>query len=41
MCAGHQVKITLKLYATLGAFLPPGAKRNAIQLEIADGASVE
>ena len=34
------MKITLKLYATLGAFLPPGAARNAIQLDVADGATI-
>ena len=34
------MKVTLKLYASLGAFLPPGANRNAIQLEVRVGASV-
>lgn len=34
------MKITLKLYASLGAFLPPGAKRNMIEVEIKDGATI-
>lgn len=34
------MKITLKLYASLGMFLPPGAKRNMIDVEIEDGATV-
>ena len=34
------MKVTLKLYASLGAFLPPGAERNAIQLDVPDGATV-
>lgn len=36
---GH-MKVTLKLYASLGAFLPPGAERNAIQLDVPDGATI-
>jgi len=40
MRTGDQLKITLKLYATLGTFLPPGAERNAIQLDVADGATI-
>ena len=40
MRAGDQLKITLKLYATLGSFLPPGAERNAIQLDVTDGATI-
>jgi hypothetical protein len=28
------MKVTLKLYASLGAFLPPGADRNTIQLDM-------
>ena len=34
------MRITLKLYATLGQFLPEGATRNQIALDVADGASV-
>ncbi len=34
------MKITLKLYASLGSFLPPAAERNQIQIEIADNLSV-
>jgi molybdopterin converting factor small subunit len=34
------MKVTLKLYASLGAFLPPGADRNTIQLDVPDGATV-
>lgn len=34
------MKVTLKLYASLGAFLPPGAERNTIQLDLPEGATV-
>lgn len=34
------MKVTLKLYASLGAFLPAGTQRNAIQLDVPDGATV-
>ncbi len=34
------MKVQLKLYATLTRFLPPGAKRNEIQIDVPDGASV-
>ncbi|MCB1754593.1 MAG: MoaD/ThiS family protein [Gammaproteobacteria bacterium] len=34
------MKITLKLYATLSDLLPPGAARNAAQIEVPDGASL-
>lgn len=34
------MKVTLKLYASLGAFLPAGATRNAIQLDVPDGATI-
>ena len=33
------VKVTLKLYATLGEYLPPGARQNAVEIEAADGTS--
>ncbi len=34
------MNITLKLYASLGTFLPPGAARNAIELDVSEGASI-
>lgn len=34
------MNITLKLYASLGTFLPPGSARNAIELDVAEGASI-
>lgn len=34
------MKVKLKLYAALGAFLPPGAKRNEIEIAVDDGTSV-
>ncbi len=34
------MNITLKLYASLGAFLPPGSARNTIELDVAEGASI-
>jgi len=34
------MKITLKLYASLGKFLPPKAERNQIQVEVSDHSSV-
>lgn len=34
------MKVTLKLYASLGAFLPPEAQRNAIDLEVPEGSSI-
>lgn len=33
--------ITLKLYATLGRYLPAGAERNIIEIEIDDGTSIQ
>ena len=33
--------ITLKLYASLGRFLPAGAQRNMIDIEIADGTTIQ
>jgi len=32
------VKITLKLYAALGQYLPAGAKLNEVEIEVASGA---
>jgi len=34
------MKITLKLYASLETYLPPGAARNMIEMEVKDGATV-
>lgn len=34
------MKVTLKLYASLGDFLPPSAERNAIDVDMPDGATV-
>ena len=34
------MKVTLKLYASLGSFLPPGAHRNAIEIEVPEGSSI-
>ena len=37
----NTMKITLKLFASLGNFLPPNAKRNQINIEVDDGRSVK
>jgi sulfur carrier protein ThiS len=34
------MKITLKLFASLSDYLPPGARDNRIDLEVADQASI-
>ncbi len=34
------MKITLKLFATLGDYLPPGARQNQVELSLAEGTSV-
>jgi sulfur carrier protein ThiS len=34
------MKVTLKLYASLGAFLPEGAQRNMIDLEVPEGTTI-
>jgi sulfur carrier protein ThiS len=34
------MNITLKLYASLGTFLPRGSARNAIDLDVANGATI-
>ncbi len=34
------MNITLKLYASLGTFLPPGSARNTIDLDVANGATI-
>lgn len=36
-----KISVTLKLYASLGAYLPPGAKRNAAEVDAASGATIE
>ena len=33
--------ITLKLFASLGKYLPPGAQRNKIDIEIADETTIQ
>lgn len=33
------MRITLKLFATLGQFLPADAKANAVEVEVSDGAT--
>ena len=33
------MRITLKLFATLGEYLPPGARENAIQIDVPDAAT--
>jgi sulfur carrier protein ThiS len=33
------VKVTLKLYATLGGYLPPGARQNTVEVDAEEGAS--
>ena len=34
------MQVELKLYATLGRFLPPDAQQNAIKIDVTDGTSV-
>lgn len=34
------MKITLKLFATLSDYLPPGAVRNAVHIDVPDDASL-
>jgi sulfur carrier protein ThiS len=35
------MRVTLKLYASLGPYLPPHAERNAAVVEVRDGATIE
>lgn len=35
------MRITVKLFASLAEYLPPGAQRNATEVEVPDGASVQ
>jgi molybdopterin converting factor small subunit len=34
------MEVTVKLFASLGKYLPPSTKRNEAQIDIADGTSV-
>lgn len=34
------MQVTLKLFASLGRFLPDGAHRNAVKLEVADDTTI-
>lgn len=34
------MKVTLKLYASLGTFLPEGAERNMIDLDVPEGTTI-
>ena len=34
------MEVTVKLFATLGKYLPPNAKHNEVRLDITDGTSV-
>jgi len=34
------MQVTVKLFATLGKYLPPNAKHNEVQMDIADDTSV-
>lgn len=36
-----RMNITLKLYASLGQFLPEGASRNIAEIEVEDGATID
>ena len=35
------ISVTLKLYASLGSYLPPGASRNTAEVEAAAGVTIE
>ena len=35
------MRVTLKLYATLGDYLPPGSRNNRVELEVAEAATVD
>ena len=34
------MKLTVKLYATLGNYLPPGSRNNRVELDVAEGSAV-
>lgn len=36
-----KISVTLKLYASLGSHLPPGAERNTTEVEAESGASIQ
>lgn len=36
-----RISVTLKLYASLGAYLPPGAARNTAQVETRSGTTID
>lgn len=35
------MKVTVKLYATLADYLPPGTRNNRVEAEVAEGATVD
>jgi molybdopterin converting factor small subunit len=35
------MKVTVKLYATLSDYLPPGSRNNRVEIEVADAAAVD
>lgn len=35
------MQVTVKLYATLGKYLPPGAERNVAKMEVAEGITAQ
>lgn len=35
------MRVTLKLFATLGDYLPPGARFNQVELDLVDGTPVQ
>jgi sulfur carrier protein ThiS len=35
------VRVTVKLYATLGDYLPPGSKGNKVEVEVGEAAAVD
>ena len=37
----EKISVTLKLYASLGAYLPPGAERNSATVEADPGVTVQ
>ena len=34
------MKVTVKLYATLADYLPPGARNNRVEIEVAEAATI-
>jgi len=35
------LQVTVKLYATLGKYLPPGAERNVVKMDVAEGITAQ